>query len=400
MPWERPALLEAGFEVFGRRPRWMGPLVTRMLRAYRDQPADRPRELAGFLGALLPARLPQRIVVRRAVPTRTVRMRWDAPRLDDLAALAEFLEVDGDRLDWFADRREINRKTSVEPLRHYRYTWIGARLIEAPKPRLRALQRRLLDEVLGRVPVHPAAHGFVPGRSVHTFAAPHAARPLVVRLDLAAFFTSIAISRVYGVFRTMGYPEPVAHTLAALCTTSTPAPVLRGRPGAFALRAPHLPQGAPSSPALANLCAFRLDRRLDGVAARFGAVYTRYADDLAFSGALGPAEARRLIGLVERIAAGEGFRVNPVKTRVRGRADQQRLAGLVVNERPAPSRADYDRLRAVLHAAARDGLAAANRESHPDFAAHLAGRVEWIARGRPARAAKLREMYTAAVATP
>jgi RNA-directed DNA polymerase len=399
--WDRAALLAAGFEALGRRPRWMGPLVTSVLRAYRHPPADRPRELAGFLGAALPASVAQRIVVRRAVPTRTVRMRWDTPQVDDLAALARLLDVDGDRLDWFADRREINRKTGGEALRHYRYVRLPHRLIEAPKPRLRALQRRLLDEVLGRVPVHPAAHGFVPGRSAHTFAAPHAGRPLVVRLDLAAYFTSISVSRVYGLFRAMGYPEPVAHTLAALCTTSTPADVLRRHgpayPDALALRAPHLPQGAPTSPAIANLCTFRLDRRLAGAAAAFGATYTRYADDLAFSGDLGPAQAARLVAFVTRVAVAEGFRVNPAKTRVRGRGDRQRLAGLVVNERPAAPREDYDRLRAILHAAARDGLAAANRDGHPDFAAHLAGRIAWVAHGRPARAAKLRRLYEAAV---
>ncbi|WP_433611608.1 reverse transcriptase family protein [Dactylosporangium sp. CA-139114] len=390
-------LLEAGFEAVGRRPRWMGPLVSAMLRGYREGPADRPRELAGFLAAHLPARVPARIVVRRAVPTWVVRMRWDTPPLGDLAALAGFLELDGDRLDWFADRRELNRRSTVESLRHYRYTWMGLRLIEAPKPRLRALQRRLLDEVLGRVPVHPAAHGFVPGRSVHTFAAPHAGRAVVVRLDLVAFFSSVSVRRVYGLFRAIGYPEPVAHTLAALCTTSTPFAVLRGHgPLTSLLRAPHLPQGAPTSPALANLCAYRLDRRLSGLAAAFGAEYTRYADDLAFSGAFPPSS---LVDAVSQVVADEGFRVHPAKTRVRGRGDRQRLAGLVVNDSPAAARDEYDRLRAILHAAARDGLDAANRDGHPDFAAHLAGRIAWVAAGRPARAAKLRELYRAATAT-
>jgi RNA-directed DNA polymerase len=373
--------------------------VTAVLRAYRDPPTDRPRELAAFIAPGLPPVVPRRIVLRRAVPTRTVRMRWDTPRIDDLAALAGFLDLDGDRLDWFADRREINRLAADEALRHYRYTWLPHRLIEAPKPRLRALQRQLLAEVLGRIPVHPAAHGFVPGRSVHTFAALHAGHPTLIRLDLSAFFTSVAISRVYGLFRTMGYPEPVAHTLAALCTTRTPPRVLRHRPSAFMLRQPHLPQGAPTSPALANLCAFRLDRRLEGAAASFGAVYARYADDLAFSGDLSPGEARRLVAFVARVVAEEGFRVNPAKTRIRGQGRRQRLAGLVVNARPAAPREDYDRLRAILHNAARDGLAAANRDGHPDFAAHLAGRIAWVSHGHPARAARLRELFAVAVAT-
>ncbi|GAA3298034.1 hypothetical protein GCM10020218_084670 [Dactylosporangium vinaceum] len=391
--WSRPALAEAGAATFGRRPRWLAALLSDVFRGYPHRPADRPMELAEFIAAHLPARLPVRIVVRRAVPTRTVRMRWDTPVLDDLAALAELLELDGDRLDWLADRREMNRKTLREPLRHYRYTWMGRRLIEAPKPLLRGLQRRLLDEVLGRIPVHPAAHGFVPGRSVHTFAAPHTGRDVVVRIDLAHFFASISVQRVYGLFRSVGYPEPVAHALAALCTTSTPSDIARG---SIALRTPHLPQGAPTSPALANLCTFRLDRRLTGLALSFGATYTRYADDLAFSGSF---NADHVIAAVRQIVAGEGFRVNPAKTRVRGRGDRQRLAGLVVNERPGVAREEYDRLRAILHAAARDGLDAANRDDHPDFRNHLLGRIAWVGHGSPARAAKLRELFGLVAAT-
>ncbi|MET7418217.1 reverse transcriptase family protein [Dactylosporangium sp. NPDC005555] len=384
--WARGPLLDVGYEVLGRRPRWLGPVVTAVLRAYRVAPADRPRELAGFISA--PAYQP--VKVRRAAATRTVRQRWDSPRIDDLAALAEFLDVTPDELDWFADRRGMNRKHGDQKVRHYSYTWIGERLIEAPKSRLKAIQRRVLDEVLGPLPVHDAAHGFVPGRSVHTFAAPHAGQATLVRLDLRAFFTSITAGRIYGLFRTAGYPEPVAHALTALCTTRTPHAVS----GRIEHRTPHLPQGAPTSPALANLVAFRLDRRLSGLAARFGAGYCRYADDLAFSGSL--SNPGRLVAAVVAVASEEGFRVNPAKTRIRGRGAQQRLAGLVVNSRPAIPRADYDRLRAVLHSAARDGLEAANRDGHPDFAAHLAGLVAWASHGHPARAARLGRMLRSA----
>jgi hypothetical protein len=407
-PWRSDALLDAAGSVLGRRFRWVEPVVAAVLAAYRDAPADRPRELAGFLAALqwLPSSPPRarvrRAVVRRrlVVPVRAVRMRWNAPRLDDLAALADFLDLDGDVLDWFADRREINRHARDERLRHYRYTWLPHRLIEAPKPRLRGLQRRLLEEVLAVIPVHERVHGFVPGRGVHTFAAGHAGQAVLVSMDLRAFFSSITAARVYRVIREAGYPEPVAHALTAIATTRTPASILRQAPDrarAALLRQPHLPQGAPTSPALANLCAFRLDRRLTGLAERFDLHYSRYADDLAFSGALGEHRIQDLIAYVGRIAAEEGFAVHPGKTRIRHRGDRQQLAGLVVNTRPAVPRADYDRLRAILHNAARHGLAAANREDHPDFAAHLAGRVAWMSYQHPARAAKLQNLLSAAV---
>lgn len=403
--WHRAHLLRTGRRVLGARPPWLPLAVGAVLRAYRDPPADRPRELAAFLAALPGTRgraLLRRhpIRVRRATAVRVVRMRWQTPRIDDLAALAEFLGLDGDELDWFADRKEINRHARDERLRHYRCAWLPHRLIEAPKPRLRAVQRRLLDDVLGRLPVHPAAHGFVPGRGPHTFAAAHAGQPVVVRLDLAAFFSTITAGRVYGLLRTAGYPEPVAHTLTALTTTRTPAAVLRQAGDwhkAALLRRPHLPQGAPTSPALANLLAYRLDRRLTGLADRFGAVYTRYADDLAFSGPLGGGVANRLITAVTTVVTAEGFRVHPGKTRVRGRADRQVLTGLVVNEHPAVPRAEYDHLRAVLHDAARNGLAAADREGHADFTAYLRGRVAWVSHRHPSRVAKLHRLLTAAL---
>jgi RNA-directed DNA polymerase len=166
---------------------------------------------------------------------------------------------------------------------------------------------------------------------------------------------------VYGVFRSAGYPEPVAHLLTGLTTNVVPPDVRReaARPPAHLvtghrrmlqhLAHPHLPQGAPTSPALANLAACHLDRRLGALARAFGAEYTRYADDLAFSG---PARLRRsqpaLVRLVAEIARDEGFRLNGATTRVTTQSQRQRLGGLVVNARANVARHEYDRLRAVL----------------------------------------------------
>jgi RNA-directed DNA polymerase len=395
--WRRARMLATVRMVVGGGRRWRQRLVSAVLRAYPHPPADRPRELREFLTP----RAPRAVVRHRfAVATHAVRLRWNAPAIGDLADLAAFLAVDGDALDWFADRREINRHARSEALRHYRYTWLPHRLIEAPKPRLRAMQRLVLEQILAVIPVHSSAHGFVPGRSAHTFAAAHAGQATVVRLDLRAFFSTITAARIYGLFRGVGYPEPVAHALTALTTTRTPAPVLRSAPSpllAGLLRQPHLPQGAPTSPALANLCAYRLDRRLSGLAARFGLTYGRYADDLAFSGPLSHHEP--LLAAVARIADDEGFRLHPAKTRVRRQSARQHLAGLVVNAAPAVPRPEYDLLRAILHNAATHGLAAANRDGHPDFAAHLTGRVAWVSHHHPSRAAKLQRLLAEALAT-
>ncbi|GIF52270.1 RNA-directed DNA polymerase [Asanoa ferruginea] len=409
--WRRPALADRGGLVLGVRRRWLVPVADAVLTAYPRRPSDRPRELAAFVAGLEPlreaVRRPILISSRQVVATRTITHRWHTPVLDHLGDLAAQLGLSIEHLDWYADRRAMNRRAADPRLHHYRYRWAGTRLIEAPKPRLRDLQRRLLTDVFGRIPVHDAAHGFVPSRSASTFATAHSGQPIVVRVDLLAFFATVTAARVYGLLRTAGYPEPVAHALTGICTIRTPANVLRMAPPHLierpariaALRAGHLPQGAPTSPVLANLCAFRLDRRLTGLAGAFGVSYRRYADDLAFSGGISGQRLDDLLVAVADVVRDEGFRVHPTKTRIRGRGDRQLLAGLVVNERPAVPRDEYDRLRAILHNAARTGLAAQNRGGHPAFAEHLAGRVAWVGRASPHRAAKLASLLDAALAT-
>lgn len=349
------------------RRRWLDDLARTVRAGYPDRPADRPRELARFIAACPSFRAaahdprrPLRVHVWTVAPVEMGRSPWPVPAIPDLAALAAWLGLTQGHLAWFADCRSLERGVEDERLRHYRRRWVrksdgSLRLLEAPKPPLKDLQRRVLHGILDHIPPHDATHGFRLGRSVHTGAARHHGREVVVRIDLESFFTSIVAGRVFGTFRLAGYPEPVAHTLAGLCTTVTPHSVVLAAPptGAshtdrrrrllHAVRTPHLAQGSPTSPALANLCAFGLDRRLTGLAAELGAAYTRYADDLVLSGdrhLACPSASRSVVRLVTRIAREEGFRVHQDKTRVRTAAQRQCVTGLVVNERanvPRPS---------------------------------------------------------------
>jgi hypothetical protein len=161
------------------------------------------------------------------------------------------------------------------------------------------------------------------------------------------------------------------------------------------LAAPHLPQGAPTSPALANLVCYRLDRRLSALAATFGATYTRYVDDLTFSG--GPElRARRLAALVTSVVADEGFRVNAAKTRTASAARRQAVLGAVVNERPTLPRPERDALRALLHNCATRGWRGQTRGRDPaTFREHVLGRVAWAASLDPAFGARLTAMASA-----
>lgn len=312
--------------------------------------------------------------------------------LPDVAAIARMLDLTIPELEWFADHGQWLRHSGRQ-LRHYRVRRIakpagGVRMIEAPKPRLAEAQRRILRRVLDAAGAHPAARGFRPGGSVLAYAAPHVGTRSVVRLDLRDCFPTVTAPRVRDAFRRLGHPAPVAAVLADLCTVATPGDELRGLDPwqAAALRGRHLPQGAPTSPALVNLVLRRLDARLTGLARSQGARYTRYGDDLAFSGAL---DSALIAGVVPKIVAAEGLSVQPRKTRIMRAGSRQELAGVVVNARAQIPRAEYDDLRALLHNAARFGAASQNRDGHADFRAHVYGRIAWVAQGSQHRRERL-----------
>jgi hypothetical protein len=165
---------------------------------------------------------------------------------------------------------------------------------------------------------------------------------MLIRADLESFFASISASRVGGVLRRAGVPGAVARAITGLCTTVVPLVVWRSVPvpadpaGHYRLgrrlAAPHLPTGAPTSPALANLVAYSLDRRLAGLAASFGARYTRYVDDLLFSGDARLRNGRAaFVRAVAAVVDDSGFRLAERKTVVLGSAGRQQALGAVVN---------------------------------------------------------------------
>ena len=191
---------------------------------------------------------------------------------------------------------------------------------------------------------------------------------------------------MFGIFRTAGYPESVAHTLTGLCTNVVPAARvgLRATTGwRAASRRRTCRRARRPRPALANLAAFGLDRRLTGLAAAVGARYSRYADDLVLSS---DHHLRTPVAMIAEIAAAEGFRVNAAKTRVMGRGTRQTVTGIVVNARPNVPRADYDELKAILHRASLHGPAGLDP-------AHLLGRIAWVEALNPSRGAKLRAAF-------
>ena len=277
----------------------------------------------------------------------------------------------------------------------------GEREISAPMPELAAAQQWILANVLSKVPTTAFAHGFVPGKSTKTNAAPHVKRAAVVNMDLKDFFPTIVFPRVKGLFRSIGYSPAVA-TVFALLATEAPRREVEydGRRWHVAIGPRALPQGACTSPALSNLAARTLDARYAGLAAKLGWTYTRYADDLTFSGdppsrpkdgasagappAPGWRDARSVAWLLARtrhIAEDEGFAMNEKKIRVQRRNTAQVVTGIVVNEKTAVPRAERRRIRAMAHRAKTKGGVDLNV---------LKGFVAYISMVNPEQGAKLR----------
>jgi RNA-directed DNA polymerase len=412
------SLMQGAQWVFGRKWPWMSGLCKLLIKRTGEHFHEFSREELTALITSYKAYAvaweaePPPHVLRYCLTPAPAHARPDwvralaLPALGSVADLATWLNITPNELDWFAGKWR-NDLPHPNPLRHYHYRWVkkhsgGLRLIEIPKIRLRAMQRQILQKMLNRVLPHDAAHGFSRGRSCLTHASAHSGKHVVMRMDIKDFFPSIPAGRVHALFAKLGYSYSVARLLAGLCTHITPGVVLSDRNVrqhlSFAERQPfrstHLPQGAPTSPALANLCTFRLDMRLEALAHAMGARYTRYADDLTFSGDCDfSACIHRFHVQVAAIALEEGFVINTRKTRIMHAATRQQVTGLVVNQHPNLPRKKFDHLKAILTNCGRLGPVSQNRSAHPDFRAYLHGLVSYALMVNPHRGNLLQTLY-------
>jgi retron-type reverse transcriptase len=254
-------------------------------------------------------------------------------------------------------------------------------------------QRWILANILQKIPVHQAAHGFVAGKSTLTGAKVHINQAAVINCDLENFFPSITFPRVMGFFRRVGYSPAMATILALLCTECPRRTVLLSGVKYHAATGPRsLPQGACTSPALSNLVSWKLDKRLTGLAEKLGGNYTRYADDITFSGTGDiPEKVGWLLAKIRHIAEEEGFKFNQQKTRVHRKHTAQMVTGIVVNQRPGVPLKLIRRLRAILHRAQFEGLESQNREGHPNFPAWVDGMIAYVQMVNPQQGEPLRQ---------
>jgi RNA-directed DNA polymerase len=236
----------------------------------------------------------------------------------------------------------------------------GERTISTPISALKIIQWKLNQVLTTVYEVKPSAHGFVPGKNIVTNAKAHAGKRFVLNLDLADFFGTVNFGRVRGLFMNAPYnlPASVATVLAQICCHEN-----------------KLPQGAPTSPIITNMLCAKMDSQLQRLAKECRATYTRYADDITFSTTLKEfPEALayaietedgdklllgdRLLGII----AENGFNINEKKVRLQIRGNHQEVTGLTTNEFPNVKRTYVRQIRAMLHAWAKFGLEAAEKE--------------------------------------
>ncbi|WP_163831073.1 retron St85 family RNA-directed DNA polymerase [Spartinivicinus ruber] len=313
----------------------------------------------------------------------------ELPPLDKPQQLAHALGITIPQLRWLAFHRDAATEL------HYRRFTIpkkdgSDRAIWAPKTLLKQAQYWINDNITRKLIVHGAAHGFIPGRSILSNAEVHTNSKIILKMDLENFFPTITLKRVKGLFRKAGYREQIA-TLLALLVTEAPREVVEDQNKTyFVSMGPRcLPQGAPTSPMITNALCLKLDRRLTGIAEKYGWRYSRYADDLTFSlpdGKDKQPNLGKLMHVIKQIVKDEGFIIHPEKTRITRKGGRQKITGLVVNGQGTPRVPQKTKreLRAAIH-----NLKNGKPLREGETLAHLEGLAAFICMTEPALGHKM-----------
>ncbi|HFL3266020.1 TPA: retron St85 family RNA-directed DNA polymerase [Clostridioides difficile] len=210
------------------------------------------------------------------------------------------------------------------------------RIISMPSYNLKRIQRWILDNILYKLRVHSNATGFIRNKSIVDNASCHVNKDVVVNIDISDFFPSIDFDKVFYMFYNLGYTKELCYALSKLLT-------YKGI----------LPQGAPSSPYIANVIMINIDLRLDGLTKKINSNYTRYADDITISG-------NKYIVLqlpfIKTIIESQGFKVNLEKLKIQYRKSRQEVTGLVVNDRTSVKREFKKNLRQHIYYCKRFGV--------------------------------------------
>lgn len=280
----------------------------------------------------------------------------DLPVIFDFEHLALLLGLDKQFMAAIINRPESFYREFKIPKRSG-----GKRIILAPYPSLKYVQTWIADNILSHIKISGCAHGFVPKRSILTNAKLHLSNDYLLKLDLKDFFPSIPINYVISVFKSQGYSFKVSSYLAAICCYNE-----------------HLPQGAPTSPALSNIIAHHMDNRLKKLARKTGNKYTRYADDLAFSG---KKISFKLVSIVKNIIEDCGFQLNENKIRLYNDKSSKILTGISLSNGTLSLPRDYKRkLRQEVYYIRKYGFNAhvqRMRIRNPHYLESLLGKINY-----------------------
>lgn len=276
----------------------------------------------------------------------------------------------------------------------------GFRQIMSPFKDLANLQR-FIALILNNVNVHQTAYGFVKNRNIHQNASVHINAECILNIDLFKFFDTITEKRVYGLFKSLGYASNLCVDFAKISTVALPSEYYNAfsedemtlyrsvvRPNEAVL-----PQGAPTSPYISNLLCRKLDIRLVKLATKLGCKYSRYADDLTFSGSY---KSLPYHSTLEQIINDEGFLLNNQKIRLYRKGKRQTVTGLTVSERAYVNRKFKDEVNRHVYACKKFGVAEHLQHEGIEqgfFKEWLLGKIMFINSVEPKTASKLLHIF-------
>lgn len=248
----------------------------------------------------------------------------------------------------------------------YRYFKIekkngSKRQIAEPLPSLKEIQHWILHKILYKIEVHKYSKAYIKGKSIKDNVKFHKGKKIVLTLDICDFFKSLTIDKTSQCFKKMGYSSILADLLAKLCC-------LDGS----------LPQGAPTSPYISNIIMYDFDLKLQNFCNINKIMYTRYADDITFSGDI---DTNELINFVKNELCHLDLKLNENKTRIMYQNERQIVTGLVVNNKVQVSHTERNKLRMIVHCIKKFGL-----ENHlqrincqkENYIKHLLGKINYI----------------------
>ena len=314
------------------------------------------------------------------------------PIINNMQDLANYLTIDMGKISWLVYHREV---TNVDHYNRFRIPKRSGsdRIISAPKTYLKEAQSWINTEILEKIQPEKEATAFRKNKNILDNALPHSNQGTVIRVDLADFFSTITFPRTRGLFSSLGYNSGVSSVLALLCTDTDRREVVYQSENWYVSQGPRkLPQGATTSPALSNLVARNLDRRIRGYLKYLEDdwIYTRYADDLVLSHPDKNVDVGMLLTYLNRVIRDEGFKVNKKKTVIMRTPHRQMITGLVLHESGVRVPKKYlKKVRAMVHNA--DQLI--SKGFNPDNIDEIKGRLSFIKMVMPEYAEKTQAKY-------